>query len=169
MATFKLGRGFIIKRVFEAPQDVVFQAWTDPEFLGWFFNPDAVADEPTVVDLRVGGQWRQKMMVDAEEEYFTGGVYREIVPHERLVFNWGAVGGWPGLDLNNLDDSPLVTLVLTPAGQRTEMSFRLQLPDHMTEARLREWMESGMIDGWTQTIDRLVTRYERAVQQERVS
>ena len=45
--------------------------------------------------------------------YFTGGVYREIVPDEKLVFAWGATDGWPQLDLERLDDSPLVTVTLS--------------------------------------------------------
>ena len=159
MATYKLDRGFTVARTFDAPPDVVFEAWTVPDFLGWFFNPGVPIDEPTSVDLRVGGEWRQQMVETAEKQYFTGGIYREIVPHERLVFSWGARGGWPDLDPDKLDDAPLVTILLTPSGARTEMLFRLQLPDHLSEERTAEWMASGMRDGWSMTIDRLVARY----------
>ena len=47
----------------------------------------------------MGGVWRQRMVIDEDTEYFTGGVYRGIVQDERLVFSWGgATDGWPTLD-----------------------------------------------------------------------
>jgi len=164
-ATYRLKRGFTLTRLLNAPPDVVFQAWTEPAYLGWFFNPTTIPDAPTTVDLRVGGQWRQHMKIDAERQYITGGIYREIVPNERLVFSFGAIGGWPAIDPDHLDDGPLVTIDLKPSSQGTEMVLRLQLPDHLSEERTREWLETGMLDGWGQTIDRLVARYEQPMRQ----
>lgn len=162
--TYKRDRGFTIKRAFDAPPDVVFQAWTDPKFLDWFFNPGMAVDQPTSVDLRVGGEWRQQMAIDAKTQYVTGGVYHEIVPGRKLVFTWGARGGWPDIDLDTLDDGPLATVLLNavPVG-RTEMIFHLQLPDHISEQRTREWMASGMVEGWTQTINRLIAHIRQTV------
>lgn len=158
LATYDLDRGFALMRLLDAPPDVVFEAWTDPAYLYWFFNPGFTPEAPTTVDLRVGGQWRQQMIVNADTRYITGGVYREIVPNQKLVFTWGAVGGWPELDLARLDDGLLATVTLTPIGNKTEMEFRLQLPDHMTEDAAREWLGSYMQTGWGETIDRLVAR-----------
>jgi uncharacterized protein YndB with AHSA1/START domain len=160
-ATYKLDRGYRLTRTFDAPPDMVFEAWTDPAHLTWFFNPGMPTSEPVSVDLRVGGQWRQLMVINSQEQYFTGGVYREIVPGQKLVFSWGAKGGWPDIDLDKLDDGPLVTLVFTPKGEKTEMAFHLQFPDHFPEQTLQDWMASGMRDGWGMTIDRLVARFER--------
>ena len=164
MATYKFDRGFSLKRQFKAPPEVVFQAWTDPAYLGWFFNPGMPQDEPPVVDLRVGGQWRQKMVETADKSYFTGGIYREIVPAEKLVFSFGAVGGWPEIDLDRLDDGPLVTITLNPQGQGTEMELKVQFADHLTEAAVRRWMTSGMQQGWPMTVDRLVAQLAAQVE-----
>ena len=65
-----------------------------------------VPSEPIELDLSVGGAWRQFMLIDEDTAYFTGGVYLEIVPDEKLVFAWGATDGWPKLDPDNLDRSP---------------------------------------------------------------
>jgi uncharacterized protein YndB with AHSA1/START domain len=66
---------------FAAPPAKVFRAWTDPDRLGWFYNDaQPIPDEPIEVDLRVGGVWRQLMVISEKTSYFTGGVYREIVP-----------------------------------------------------------------------------------------
>jgi uncharacterized protein YndB with AHSA1/START domain len=158
--TYERDRGFTIKRVFNAPAEMVFQAWTDPQYLDWFFNDTMPHDNPISVDLRAGGEWRQQMVINDETQYMTGGVYREIVPNTRLVFAWGAAGGWPAVDLKDLDKGPQVTIAFNALGERTEMVFRLQLPDHFSEEEAHEWTATGMLDGWGMTIDRLVARYE---------
>jgi uncharacterized protein YndB with AHSA1/START domain len=87
----------------------------------------------------------------------TGGIYREIVPIERLVFEWGAVGGWPDLDPAKPDDAPLTILEFSEAGpSTTAMSLRVAFPDGMPDARAEEWLTTGMHEGWSMTIDRLV-------------
>lgn len=156
-ATYDCYRDLALTRMLDAPPDVVFEAWTDPAYLHWFFNPGFTPEVPTTVDLRVGGQWRQHMIVNADNRYITGGIYREIVPNRKLVFTWGAVGGWPELDLARLDDGLLATLTFTPVGNKTEMGFRLQFPDHLTEQQVEEWA-SNMQNGWGMTVDRLVAK-----------
>jgi uncharacterized protein YndB with AHSA1/START domain len=149
-------RGFTETRWFNAPRELVFQAWTDPRHLGWFFNPSM--PEPSVpieVDLRVGGAWRQRMVVDEATEYTTGGIYREIVPVERLVFTWGAVNGWPELGGSAADDAPVVTLQFTELDGGTEMVFTVTLPEHLDSDQVREWLGTGMREGWSVTLERL--------------
>jgi uncharacterized protein YndB with AHSA1/START domain len=107
------------------------------------------------IDLSVGGVWRQHMVIDATTAYFTGGVYREIVPDEKLVFSWGAVGGWPELDLDHLDDSPLVTLTLSQVGGRTEMTVHVEIPASLSEKGMPEGWFDHIQDGWRVTVDRL--------------
>jgi uncharacterized protein YndB with AHSA1/START domain len=157
-ATYALGRGISLERTFDAPPDVVFDCWTKPELLTWFFNPGYEPEQPPMVDLRIGGQWRQQMIENPEKVYYTGGVYREIEPSRRLAFYWGAVGGWPALDLEAPEASPLVTFRLAPLGRRTFMDFRVHLPDQYTEQTVDWWMNCGMQAGWNGTIDRLTTQ-----------
>ena len=145
--------GFTIIRHFAAPPDLVFEAWTDADYLGWFFNPGNPTSEPVTVDLRVGGHWRQMMVIDAEKRYFTGGVYREIVPGKRLVFNWGAVGGWPELRLEALEEAPLVVIEFIAEGAGTRMAFRLDLPQGYEDMGFGATL-AEMQAGWSGTIDR---------------
>jgi hypothetical protein len=71
---------FTLTWTLDAPPADVFRAWTDPEQLGWYYNPEyPVPAEPIELDLEFGGVWRQYMVIDDETAYFTGGVYREIV------------------------------------------------------------------------------------------
>jgi uncharacterized protein YndB with AHSA1/START domain len=152
-------RGFTLSRILDAPREAVFQAWTDPGHLQWFSSPVAAVTDPIEVDLRIGGVWRQKMVVDDDTQYFTGGVYREIAPPERLSFTWGAFDGWPKIDPDHPEDGPVVTVTLHELGAKTEMVFHLQLPDHLSEVRVREWFAQGVEAGWSDTIDRLVKHF----------
>jgi uncharacterized protein YndB with AHSA1/START domain len=147
-------RGFTITRTYPVPPEVVFAAWTDPKLLGWFFNPGMPVDWQPEVDLRVGGAWRQQMVERPGKSYVTGGIYREIEAPRRLVFNFGAVGGWPDL-ASGLHDALLVTLLFNPIPEGTEMVCRLEVPAHISDEAAKVWFDLGIEGGWTQTVDRL--------------
>jgi uncharacterized protein YndB with AHSA1/START domain len=149
-------REFTLVYTLDASPDDVFRAWTDPEQLGWFYNDgQPVPDDPIEVDLRVGGTWRQKMVIDEQTSYMTGGVYREIVPGERLVYSWGAEEGWPELDPDNLDQIPLITVVLSKNGDGTEMTVHVELPAAFAAVTPPAWFEY-IETGMQETVARLV-------------
>lgn len=151
-------RGFTVVRRFDAPRELVFRAWTDPDQLGWFAGPGA-PERPTTVDLRVGGAWRTHMRESDDPDdhgYVTGGVYREVVVPERLVFSFGAVGGWPDLDPADLDAVPLVTVTLTEVDGGTEMVCTFGFAPTLGAEEVARWFSLGVRDGWTQTVDRFV-------------
>jgi uncharacterized protein YndB with AHSA1/START domain len=154
-------REFTLTWTLDASPADVFQAWTDPDQLEWFYNDQQpIPAEPIELDLRVGGVWRQKMVIDEGTAYFTGGVYREIVPAEKLVFAWGATDGWPELDLDRLDDSPQVTVTFDGDGQQTAMTLHVEVPAR-SEADVHAWWSHAR-DGWRDTVDRLAARLDRA-------
>jgi uncharacterized protein YndB with AHSA1/START domain len=148
-------RDFTIVKRFDAPRELVFQAWTDPKHLDLWYAGSAAPERPTTVDLRVGGVWTFHMIENADTSYSTGGLYREIAPPERLVFTFGAVGGWPPLDLDDHDGNPVVTITLNEIGDGTEMVFHVGFADHLTEERIQRWLDTGMAGGWAMTLDRL--------------
>jgi uncharacterized protein YndB with AHSA1/START domain len=148
---------FTLTWTLDAPPADVFRAWTDPEQLGWYYNPEyPVPAAPIELDLAVGGVWRQYMVIDDETAYFTGGVYREIVPDERLVFSWGATGGWPELDPERLDDSPLVTVTLAQSSGGTALTVHVELPAAFENADMPAGFLGHIQAGWRDTVDRLV-------------
>lgn len=155
-------RDFTLTWTLDAPPADIFRAWTDPDHLDWFYNDNhSMPAEPIELDLRVGGVWRQHMIIDETTAYVTGGVYREIVLNEKLVFSWGAAGGWPELDPDQLDDSPLVTVILSQAGGRTEMTVHVELPASLSEDRMPERWFGHIRDGWRDTVNRLAGALER--------
>jgi uncharacterized protein YndB with AHSA1/START domain len=152
-------RTLTFSRILDAPRDIVWRAWTEPEHLKWFLNPQSVRDEVVTVDLRVGGSFRLRMHINDDVDYITGGIYREIVPNEKLVFTWGAVGGWPEYDEVNPDASPVMTIELNELAGNTQMITVVELRPGMTDERARSFLDSGMRGGWAMTIDRLVELY----------
>ena len=149
-------RSFTLTRTLAAPRHAVFTAWTDPEHLGWFYNPDMpTPTTPIEVDLRVGGTWRQQMIVDEELSYPTGGIYLEIVPDERLVFRWGAVGGWPELEGENELTAPVVTVQLNDLGAETELVLTVRFSENLAIDEVRKLIQGGTREGWAATIDRV--------------
>lgn len=165
-ATYELHRGFTLRRLLPAPRERVFQAWTDPDHLHWFYNDTApIPSDPIQVDLTIGGAWRQRMVIDRVTDYVTGGIYREIARPERLAFLWGAVGGWPNIDLARPEDNPLAIVMLddeADAAAATELDFILVLPDHLSADRVKAWRNTGMSAGWSATLDRLAAALSRS-------
>src|SRR5262245_5711543 len=78
-----------LKRHYSAPVERVYRAWTDPEALKRWFGP---SDEGRIVvsetNPRVGGRYRIVLEMASGEQHRVGGIYREIVPNEKLVFSW---------------------------------------------------------------------------------
>jgi uncharacterized protein YndB with AHSA1/START domain len=157
-----MSRSFTVTRTVAAPREAVWRAWTEPSELRWFFSGMEDEGEEISVDLRVGGAWRLLMVVNESTSYVTGGIYREIVPEERLVFSWGAIDGWPEIDPQNLDTVPLTTVELRDIADGTELTLVASFADSMTDAEVTDWLDSGMPEGWGMTVDRLVARFAAA-------
>jgi len=78
-----------LRRIFKAPREKVFRAWTDPEELKTWWGPEGYATPSAEVDLRVGGKYRLGMMKLPDGElFYLAGIYREVRPPERLVYTW---------------------------------------------------------------------------------
>ena len=110
---------FSITRVFDAPRELVWQAWTDGSELAQWLHPFGVSADSVVADVRVGGRYRYTMTNDETGESFpTGGEYIEVQPIDRLAFTWGDPDA-------PIDGTPVITLTLTPQGERTELTFHM--------------------------------------------
>jgi uncharacterized protein YndB with AHSA1/START domain len=136
-------REFTIVRELDAPRDLVFRAWTDPEHLARWFGPRGFSTPRTSIatDLRPGGTWRATMVLDETgQEFPTGGFYLEVREPERLVLTWREPGG---------DAESVITVALAElADGRTAMTFHQA--GFTTEESRREVHE-----GWSSAFDRL--------------
>ncbi len=82
-----------IKRRFNASPAKVFAAWTDPEKIKLWMGPGETTTARAESDPRAGGSYRIVMRrPDSGEEFDVAGVFREVVPNEKLVYTWA----WSG-------------------------------------------------------------------------
>ena len=90
----------LVKRTFKAPVERVYAAWTDAEQIKRWFAPGTMSVPMAEADARQGGRYRVQMSEGDGDCAFhtTGGVYREVIPNQRLVFTWQ----WEGSDLETL-------------------------------------------------------------------
>lgn len=79
-------REIVMTREFNAPRRMLFDAWTKPELLRrWLAGPSGWTMTVCEIDLKVGGSYRYVWKHENGNQMGMGGVYREVVPDERLV------------------------------------------------------------------------------------
>lgn len=92
----------VVRRNFKAPIERVYAAWTEAEQIRRWLAPGRMSVPAAEADVRVGGRYRVQMADDNGEGdcefHTTGGVYREVIPNERLVFTWQ----WEGSGLETV-------------------------------------------------------------------
>lgn len=79
------GQQIVITRVFDAPRGVVFKAWTEPEHMKRWWGPNGFTTPVCRIDLRAGGIFHNCMRSPEGHDYWSKGVYREIIEPERIV------------------------------------------------------------------------------------
>lgn len=137
----------MITRVFDAPRELVFDAWTRPEHMAGWYGPIGVTTPLSSIsmDVRPGGTWRATMVKDDDgTEFPQSGVYQEVVAPERLVFTWGAPDD-PGRQA-------LATITFAETGGKTTMTF------HLTG--LPAELEQSVREGWNGAFESLTNYLE---------
>jgi uncharacterized protein YndB with AHSA1/START domain len=137
-------RELVITRVFNAPRRLVFEALTKPEHVKRWYGPRRLTMTLCEIDLRPGGRWRYVLRDPDGNEHAFSGMYREIVPPERIVSTEG-YEAMPGHDY-------LVTVTL--AEQDGATTLRSHLLYQSVEDRDGH-LKSGMEPGMNETFDRL--------------
>jgi uncharacterized protein YndB with AHSA1/START domain len=132
-----------ITRTFEAPRELVFAAWIDLAQLTEWSGPEGFTVTHFEGEAVPGGAYRMCMRSDEHGDIWSHGVWRELLPPERLVFTtaWETTDGSPEHEM-------LITVTLTDRGDRTEMHFRQAV---FTSAESRD----SHNDGWTECFDKL--------------
>lgn len=134
----------LIRRVFDAPRELVFRMWTEGEHLEKWSCPKGFTVPFSEGDIRPGGHFRTCMRAPDGTDHWLGGTYREIVANERLVFThaWQDADGHPGHET-------LVTVTFADAGEgRTRLTLHQAF--FLTDAS-----RDGHRAGWEETLDNL--------------
>jgi uncharacterized protein YndB with AHSA1/START domain len=147
-------REIVMTRGFAAPRQLVFDAWTKPALLmRWFGGPREWRLTGCEVDLRVGGAYRFVTTRDDGKEMGWGGLYREIVAPERLVFT-------EEFDVKWYPGAAVVTLLFSEAAGQTTLTTIIEHASR--EARdevLRSPMEKGVAENFRRLDEFLASRH----------
>lgn len=141
----------LVTREFDAPRHLVYRAWTTPELVARWWTAKRGSAKEMEIDLRVGGHWRYAMETHDGQEVAFHGVYREIVPDERLVTT-EVYEGAP-LPPEQLEANATVnTVTFADRGGRTLVTMLTECPSHEVREMI---VASGMEDGLQDALDLL--------------
>ena len=155
-------REFVITRVFDAPRELVWKAWTEPKQMARWWGPKAFTNPVCEMDVRVGGAFRIVMRGPDGADYPAKGFYREVVKPARLVM---------ALDHSELPDAwhdkvnprrdktagkpaleALTQVTLEERDGKTKQTIRIRFDTAKVRAAL---LKIGMSHGWSQSLERL--------------
>jgi uncharacterized protein YndB with AHSA1/START domain len=146
-ATELLERELVITRVFDAPRELVWKAWTDPKHVAQWWGPKDCTNPVCELDVRPGGAILIHMQVPDGAVYPQKGVFHEIAPPERLVFTTSSFEDAAG----NPQFEDLNTVTFEEQGGKTKLTLRVvvKAAPEVGDAL------AGMEEGWNQGLDRL--------------
>lgn len=154
-ASSTIDREIVIERVFDAPRELVWEAWTNPEHVAKWWGPNGFTTTIKKMDFRVGGVWKLTMHGPDGKDYPNSSVFREIVRPERIVFaHGGRREGGPSANF-------LSTWTFEELGNQTRVTMRL-LFDTPAERDL-VIREFGAVEGGKQTFARLAEYLEKVL------
>ena len=143
----------VIERTFDAPIDVIWQLWTQPEHFQNWYGPRGFTVPVAEMDVQVGGRRFVAMeSPDGSMKFWTVGEFTEIVPNERLVYteNLSDADGTIITETSEHGIPPMstvVTVVLEAVDGGTKMT--------MTHAGLPDAAVEGSGGGWNQAFDKI--------------
>ncbi len=148
-------REIVMTRTFDAPRELVFEAWTRPEHVrhwwGWRSSTMIVCE----ADVRPGGSWRYVTREENGMEVPFTGIYQEVTPPERVVHT--AIFD---VEPFNAGDPALTTVTFTEEGGRTVVTTTTLYPSREIRDGV---LESGMESGAAESYDRLAEHLETMV------
>lgn len=143
-------REFEMERLFNAPRELVFQAFTKPEHLARWWPPFGFTIPVCTIDLRPGGLWHYCMRSPEGQEHWVRSIYSEIAAPERMVYmtvfadkDANPVGGLP---------EQLTTATFAEQGSKTKLTLRIQFN---SQTDLQAALEMNMAEGFARTWNNL--------------
>jgi uncharacterized protein YndB with AHSA1/START domain len=143
--TTNLLENLVITRIFDAPRELVWKAWTNPEYVMKWWGPESFTLSACKIDLRVGGQYLYGMKAPDGTVYWLGGEFEVIDEPEKIVsslFYANEHGKIPPADPNDVEVRDVVTFEEYGNGQ-TKLTFK------------RNYWDEGEDVGTNQILDKL--------------
>jgi uncharacterized protein YndB with AHSA1/START domain len=151
----------VVTRVFDAPRELVWKAWTDPKYVMQWWGPKGFTCPSCEIDFRVGGKFLWCMRTPDGQDGWNGGEYREIVPHEKIVFSMYFADSKGnkldpaelGIEHEAIEDAHDVVLFEDLGNGQTKLTF-------IGNDTMRDAIESGQLEGWKETLDKVAAVVE---------
>jgi uncharacterized protein YndB with AHSA1/START domain len=152
----------VITRVINAEREWVWNAWTDPEQFKTWWGPRMFTTPFSRMDVRVGGNYLTSMRSPDGKDYWSTGVYREVVPRKRLVmadsFSDDKGNKVPGTYYGmavGFREKMLITVTFEDVDGRTELNVKISGVKSIKEPNL-----ANMKQGWNESLDKLAETLE---------
>ncbi len=163
-------KGVVIERIFNAPREMVWKAWTTPEMVKKWWGPEGFYAPSIKINLKVGGKYIYGMHgpkgSDWDRDMYSAGIYKEIVPMEKLVatdyFSDEAGNKIDPKKYGMAPDVPTEMNVIVrfedagpPGGEASKTKLTIEYPRPDSEEQFQAMLKSGMKEGWNSSLDKL--------------
>ena len=133
---------FRLKKTFDAPIVLVWEAWTEPEHLAYWWGPKGMSITIVQHDFKVGGKWKYVMPMPNGSEFISEGQYSEIVKFKTIVTSANFRPMTEGVEIRALFEKD---------GDKTIFVFSVI---HPTEEYKMQQEKMGFYNGWGSTLTR---------------
>ena len=132
-----------IKRTFNVPRKLVWEAWIKPEHIVQWWGPKGMQIKVIEHDFKVGGKWKYVMPMPDGSEFISDGVYSEIVEPEKIVTS---------ANFKPMTEGVVLQVLFEENGDKTNFTFSVI---HPTEEYCKQQEKMGFYNGWGSAFDRL--------------
>jgi uncharacterized protein YndB with AHSA1/START domain len=138
-------RTLTLRRTFNAPVKLVWEAWTQPQHIAQWWAPKGMKVSVVEHDFKVGGKWKYVMPMPDGSQFISDGVYKVIVELEKIFSSANFKPMTEGVEIQALFERN---------GNKTNFTFNVI---HPTEEYCRQQEKMGFYNGWGSAFDRMET------------
>lgn len=158
-------KGIVIERIFDAPRELVWKAWTDEEMVKKWWGPEGFTAPSIKINFAVGEKYIFAMHgpegSEWDKDMYSAGVYKEIVPNEKIVvtdYFSDADGNLmepseQGQDSSFPKEQTVTVLFEDTTDGKTKLTVKYPKPE--TEEQMKAMLKSGMKEGWQSSLNKL--------------
>jgi uncharacterized protein YndB with AHSA1/START domain len=146
----------VVTKVFDAPRELVWKAWTDPKYVMQWWGPQGFTAPFCEIDFRVGGKFLCCMRTPDGQNFWNGGEYHEIVLHEKIVYSMyfaDAQGNKVepeqlGIEHEVIDGAYDVVTFEDFGNGQTKLTL-------IGNESMESAKDSGQLEGWSQILEKI--------------
>jgi uncharacterized protein YndB with AHSA1/START domain len=135
-------RTLSLKKTFDAPVELVWEAWTQPEHIAQWWGPKGMSLTVVEHNFKVGGTWKYVMPMPNGSEFISEGQYAEIVKFQKIVTS---------ANFRPMTEGVEIRVLFEKNGEKTNFVFSVI---HPTEEYCKQQEKMGFYNGWGSTFTR---------------